>query len=158
MTALQKGDTAPDFTLPNDNNETITLSALRGAPVVLYFYPKDDSSGCTKESVQFTELKPQFDALGIKLIGISPDSAAKHQKFREKYNLTPMLLADEEKKAVNAYGIWAEKSMYGRKYMGVERSTFLLDKNGKIADMWIKVKIPGHAEQVLKAAEQLIKG
>lgn len=155
MIHLQKGDIAPDFTLANENNEKICLSSLRGGIAVLYFYPKDDSSGCTAESLQFTELKPQFDALQAKLIGISPDSVKKHQKFREKHGLTPMLLADEEKTVANLYGVWVEKSMYGRKYMGVERSTFLLDKNGKIAEMWIKVKIPGHAETVLKAVEAL---
>lgn len=155
MTALQKGDIAPDFTLANENNEPITLSALRGRIAVLYFYPKDDSSGCTAESLQFTELKPQFDALKAELIGISPDSVKKHQKFREKHGLAPMLLADEEKAVANLYGVWVEKSMYGRKYMGVERSTFLLDKNGKIAEIWIKVKIPGHAKAVLQAAAAL---
>jgi len=158
MTELQQNHIAPDFTLANENSEEITLSALRGRPIVLFFYPKDDSSGCTKEAMQFTELKPQFDALGVRLIGISPDSVEKHQKFRAKHGFTPMLLADEEKKAISAYGLWVEKSMYGRKYMGVERSTFLLDKNGKIRDMWLKVKIPGHAAAVLKAAEQLVKG
>lgn len=155
MTALAQNDIAPDFTLANENSEQITLSALRGSPVVLFFYPKDDSSGCTKEAVQFSELKPQFDALGVKILGISPDSVKKHQKFRDKHGLTVSLLADEEKEVVSAYGIWVEKSMYGRKYMGVERSTFLLDSEGKITELWLKVKIPGHAETVLKAAEKL---
>lgn len=158
MTALAQNDIAPDFTLANENSEQITLSALRGSPVILFFYPKDDSSGCTKEAVQFSELKPQFDALGVKILGISPDSVKKHQKFRDKHGLTVSLLADEEKEVVGAYGIWVEKSMYGRKYMGVERSTFLLDSEGKITELWLKVKIPGHAETVLKAAEKLVKG
>ncbi|KAA6404779.1 thioredoxin-dependent thiol peroxidase [Candidatus Tokpelaia sp.] len=157
MTNLQKGDIAPDFTLASENNEKVTLSALRGQPVVLYFYPKDDTSGCTAEAIQFTELKPQFDVLGVTLIGISPDSAAKHQKFRDKYSLTVTLLADEEKKIANLYGVWVEKSMYGRKYMGVERSTFLLDSTGKIAELWEKVTVPGHAQAVLTAAETLVK-
>jgi len=135
MTELRENDIAPDFTLANENNQPISLLSLRGRPAVLFFYPKDDSSGCTKEAIQFTELKPQFDALGVALIGISPDSAVKHKKFREKHGLTPMLLADEEKKAISTYGLWVEKSMYGRKYMGVERSTFLLDKDGKIRNM-----------------------
>jgi len=157
MINRQKGDIAPDFTLANENNEKVTLSALRGRPVVLYFYPKDDTSGCTAEALQFTALKPQFDALGIALIGLSPDSAARHREFRAKHSLTVTLLADEDKIAAGLYGVWVEKSMYGRKYMGVERSTFLIDSNGKIAEIWEKVKVPGHAQAVLAAAEALLK-
>jgi len=152
MAMLKKGDIAPNFTLPGDNGEMVSLSGLRGKPVVVYFYPKDDTSGCTKEALDFSCLLPQFDSLGVKVIGISPDSVAKHKKFRSKHALSVDLLADEEKSVLNAYGIWVEKSMYGRKYMGVERSTVLVDADGKIAEIWYKVKVPGHAEAVLEAA------
>lgn len=150
-----EGEKAPDFTLPTDGDGTVTLSDLAGKPVVVYFYPKDDTSGCTKEAIGFTEHKEAFEALGVTIIGISPDSPAKHDKFKAKYNLTVMLGADEEKTVVEDYGVWVEKSMYGKKYMGVERSTFLVDSAGVIAKAWRKVKVPGHVEAVLDAAKAL---
>lgn len=149
------GDDAPDFTLPTDNDGTFSLSAQKGTPVVVYFYPKDDTSGCTKEAIAFTEALPDFQAAGAKIIGISPDSAAKHDKFIAKHGLKIILGADEDKRVCEAYGVWVEKSMYGRKYMGVDRSTFLVDADGKIAQVWRKVKVPGHAEKVLEAVKAL---
>lgn len=155
QTKALEGEKAPDFTLPTDGDGTVTLSDLAGKPVVVYFYPKDDTSGCTKEAIGFTEHKEAFEALGVTIIGISPDSPAKHDKFKAKYDLTIMLGADEEKTVVEDYGVWVEKSMYGKKYMGVERSTFLVDSAGVIAKTWRKVKVPGHVEAVLDAAKAL---
>ena len=155
MAHPQVGETAPDFSLPSDGllgGGQLTLSSLKGKPVVLYFYPKDDTSGCTKEAIAFSQLKPEFDKIGARVIGLSPDSAKKHAKFREKHELTVDLVADEERTALEAYGVWVEKSMYGRKYMGVERTTFLIDAAGRIAHVWNKVKVAGHAEEVLEAA------
>lgn len=150
-----EGEKAPDFTLPTDTDGSVTLSALAGKPVVVYFYPKDDTSGCTKEAIAFSEHKDAFAALGATIVGISPDSPAKHDKFKSKYDLTIMLGADEEKSVVEDYGVWVEKSMYGKKYMGVERSTFLIDSSGTIAKAWRKVKVPGHVEAVLEAVKAL---
>jgi thioredoxin-dependent peroxiredoxin len=155
MTELSPGQDAPQFELPRDGGGTLTLSALRGKAVVLYFYPKDDTSGCTAEAIDFSALKPDFDKAGAVVIGISPDSAKKHDKFKAKHSLSVDLVADEERKAIEAYGVWAEKSMYGRKYMGVERTTFLIDRDGKIARIWPKVKVPGHAAEVLEAVRAL---
>lgn len=152
---LQDGDKAPDFALETETGETLKLSALKGRPAVLYFYPKDDTSGCTLEAQDFSRLMPAFKKAGVTVIGVSPDSAASHQKFCKKYDLSVTLAADIDKTAANAYGVWTEKSMYGRKYMGVERSTFLVDKAGRIAKSWRKVKVPGHAEEVLAAAKEL---
>lgn len=154
MSELNVGDAAPDFTLPTDDGE-ITLSALRGKPVVLYIYPKDDTSGCTIEAQDFTRLQPQFDAAGVVVIGLSKDSAKSHGKFRAKYALTHKLASDENLETLQAYGVWGEKTLYGRKYMGAERATFLVDRKGRIARIWRKVKIAGHAEQVLEAATAL---
>lgn len=151
---LQIGDRAPDFTLPTDTGDNIKLSKLKGSPIVLFFYPKDDTSGCTAEAKSFTELGPDFAAAGAKVIGISPDSAASHAKFKSKHGLDVVLAADEEKSVVEAYGVWVEKSMYGRKYMGVERSTVLIDAKGRIAEFWRKVKVPGHAAEVLKTIRE----
>lgn len=155
MAQLQAGDIAPNFILPDDQGGTIALEKLKGSPVVVYFYPKDDTSGCTKEAIAFSQLKPEFDKLGVRIIGISPDSAEKHGKFRRKHELTVDLAADVERTALEAYGVWVEKSMYGRKYMGVERTTVLIDASGHIAHIWHKVKVPGHAEAVLEAAREL---
>jgi peroxiredoxin Q/BCP len=149
------GDLAPDFTLPTDGGGNFTLSAVRGKPVVVYFYPKDDTSGCTKEAIAFTESLAAFEQAGARIVGISPDSAAKHDKFKAKYNLGVTLAADEAKQVLEAYGVWVEKSMYGKKYMGVERATFLIDAAGRIAEAWHKVKVPGHAEAVLAAVQKL---
>ena len=155
MTALDVGNTAPDFTLPRDGGGAITLSALRGHPVVLYFYPKDDTSGCTQEAIEFSALKTQFESLGATVIGMSPDPVKKHDKFKTKHDLKVDLVADEDKKIIEAYGLWVEKSMYGRTYMGIERTTFLIDAKGVIRKIWRKVKVPGHSEDVLKALKEL---
>ncbi|HWE16116.1 MAG TPA: thioredoxin-dependent thiol peroxidase [Hyphomicrobiaceae bacterium] len=158
MAQVQDGDKAPDFELPTESGETLKLSKLvkaAGKPVVVYFYPKDDTSGCTAEAKDFTRLAADFRKAGVEVIGISPDSAESHQKFARKYDLKVRLAADADKAVANAYGVWVEKSMYGRKYMGVERSTFLIDAKGKIAKSWRKVKVPGHAEAVLAAAKAL---
>ncbi len=133
----------------------MSLQSLRGRPVVLYAYPKDDTSGCTAQAIDFTRLKPDFEQAGVTVIGISPDSVKKHDKFKQKHELGIDLIADEEKSVLAALHVWKEKSMYGRKYMGVERSTFLIDKDGKIARIWRKVSVPGHAEEVLEAARAL---
>ncbi len=152
---LDAGDKAIDFELPGDDGQPVKLSKLKGKPVVVYFYPKDDTSGCTAEAKDFSALKPQFDKAGVAVVGISPDPVKSKVKFRNKYDLTVRLAADEDKKTLEAYGVWVEKSMYGRKYMGVERSTFLIDKAGKVAKVWRKVKVPGHAAEVLEAAKAL---
>ena len=155
MSELTSGDTVPDFELEGDGGTKISLSALSGSPVVVYFYPKDDTPGCTKEAIAFSGLEPEFAKVGAKIIGISPDTAAKHDKFKAKHNLTIRLAADPDRTACEAYGVWVEKSMYGRKYMGVERSTFLVDANGKLVQAWRKVKVAGHAEAVLEAVKAL---
>ena len=152
---MENGMTAPDFELPDAGGETVKLSALEGHPVVLYFYPKDDTSGCTAEAKDFTCIAAEFKKAGTDVLGISPDSPASHRKFQEKHGLGVRLLSDEARSAAEAYGVWVEKSMYGRKYMGVERATFLIDKAGKIARSWRNVRVPGHAEDVLEAARTL---
>lgn len=155
MTELTAGDKAPDFALPASGGATVSLSQFSGKPLVLYFYPKDDTSGCTVEAVDFTKLSADFAAIGATVVGVSPDSVKSHDKFAAKHSLSVLLAADEEHAALEAYGVWKEKSMYGKAYMGVERSTFLIDGSGKIAQVWRKVKVPGHAEAVLKAAQAL---
>ncbi|MGI9425633.1 MAG: peroxiredoxin [Hyphomicrobiaceae bacterium] len=152
---LDEGKKAPDFKLPKDGGETLHLANRKGRYVVLFFYPKDDTSGCTKEAIAFTSLASEFDSLGADIVGLSPDSVASHDKFKAKHDLTVDLAADEEKKVLEKYGVWVEKSMYGRKYMGVERTTVLIDPKGKIAKIWRKVKVPGHAEAVLAALREL---
>ena len=154
---LAIGDKAPDFTLPATGGETITLSALKGAPVVVYFYPKDDTPGCTTEACDFRDNMNILKSHGVTVIGISKDSVKKHEKFKEKFSLNFPLASDEEGKAVEAYGVWVEKSMYGKKYMGIDRATYLIDANGKLAQIWRPVKVPGHAAEVLAAAEKLTK-
>jgi len=149
--ALKIGDTAPDFDLPTDGGGRIRLSELRGKPVVVYFYPKDDTSGCTREAQDFTALMPEFAARGVRVVGISPDNVAAHDKFRTKYDLAVTLASDVERAVLEAWGVWVEKSLYGRKYMGVERTTVLVDGEGKVAAVWPKVKVAGHAAAVLKA-------
>lgn len=148
-------DTAPDFTLPRDGGETVTLSALRPSPVVLFFYPKDDTSGCTKEAIAFTELNSAFEDAGAKVFGISKDTVAKHDKFRTKHDLGIPLLSDTESDVCENYGVWKEKSMYGKKYMGIERTTVLIGGDGTILKIWPKVKVLGHAEEVLDAVQAL---
>ena len=149
------GDKAPDFKLKDESGKTLQLSKLKGRPVVVYFYPKDDTSGCTAEAKDFSCLAPDFRAAGAEIIGISPDSPESHAKFKAKYGLVLNLAADIDKTTAEAYGVWVEKSMYGKKYMGVERSTFLIDKTGRVAKSWRKVKVPGHAEEVLAAVKGL---
>jgi thioredoxin-dependent peroxiredoxin len=149
------GDAAPDFDLASDGKGRARLADFSGKAVVLYFYPKDDTSGCTAEAIAFSGLKAKFGAAGAAVIGVSPDSAASHDKFKTKHDLSLALAADPERSAIDAYGVWKEKSMYGRKYFGVERSTFLIDREGRIAKIWRKVKVPGHAEEVLAAAKAL---
>jgi len=152
---LQEGDLAPDFRLAGAGGETLALAELKGEKIALYFYPKDDTSGCTKEAIEFNTLRDKFAKAGTRIVGVSPDSAKSHDKFRTKYELAIPLASDESKEILAAYGVWVEKSMYGRKYMGVERSTFLIGADGRIAKIWRKVKVPGHAEAVLEAARQI---
>lgn len=154
-TALSVGDVAPEFTLPGDNGSTVSLSSLRGKKVVLYFYPKDDTPGCTIEAKDFSERKAAFDTADTVIIGISKDKASKHDGFKEKYCLPFALASDFENDTCERYGVWEAKSMYGKTYMGITRATFLIDREGKIAQTWPKVKITGHAEEVLKAAQSL---
>ncbi|MBS0123950.1 peroxiredoxin [Thetidibacter halocola] len=145
------GQPAPDFTLPSTEGD-VTLSALKGSKVVLFFYPRDDTSGCTKENEEFSALQSAFAEAGTRVYGISKDSLASHEKFMKKKSLTVPLLTDEESDVCEKFGVWAEKSMYGKTYMGIERSTFLIDAEGRIAREWRKVKVPGHAAEVLEAA------
>ncbi len=150
-----EGDMAPDFELETDTQGTIRLSDFRGRKVVLYFYPKDNTSGCTAEAIDFTALKDAFEKADAVVIGVSPDTVRKHANFRAKHDLGILLAADTDKEVVQAYGVWKEKSMYGRKYMGVERSTFLIDREGRIARVWRKVRVKGHAQEVLEEARKL---
>ena len=153
--ALTPGSKAPPFSLPATDGRTITLDGLKGRKVVLYFYPKDDTTGCTLEAQNFQALKREFAAADTEIIGVSPDSLKSHDRFRAKYGLDFTLASDEEKSMLEAYGVWAEKSMYGRQYMGVERTTVLIDRDGTVARVWPKVKVPGYAEEVLEAARAL---
>ncbi|WP_208352020.1 thioredoxin-dependent thiol peroxidase [Pseudaestuariivita rosea] len=149
------GEKAPDFTLPRDGEGQVSLSDLKGKKIVLYFYPKDDTSGCTKEAIAFTDHIAAFEDAGATILGVSKDSVKKHDKFRDKHELKVTLLSDEESDVCERYGVWVEKQMYGKKYMGIERATFLIDGDGKIAQVWRKVKVPGHAEAVLEAVKAL---
>jgi thioredoxin-dependent peroxiredoxin len=153
--SIDAGDKAPDFTLPADGGGQVSLTDFKGKTVVLYFYPKDDTSGCTAEACAFRDAMPDFSKVKAQVIGISRDPVKSHDKFKAKYGLTFPLLSDEDGAVCEAYGTWVEKSMYGRKYMGIERSTFLIDRHGVIRAAWRKVKVPGHAEEVLQAAEAL---
>jgi peroxiredoxin Q/BCP len=152
---LQPGDKAPAFKLATDGAGEVSLSGLKGHPFILYFYPKDSTSGCTKEALEFTRLFKKFSGLGIGVVGVSKDSVGSHDKFKTDYRLNMTLASDPDTKAAQAYGVWVEKSMYGRKYMGMERATFLVDAKGKIRLIWRRVKVPGHAEAVLAAAKSL---
>jgi len=153
--SLSEGAKAPDFTMPATGGRTVSLKELKGKPFVLYFYPRADTPGCTKEACAFQEGLPDFSKLGVTVIGVSKDSMKALEKFAEKYGLAFPLASDPEAKVIEAYGAWGEKSLYGRKYMGIERSTVLVDAKGKIAKHWPKVKVPGHAEDVLKAVQVL---
>jgi peroxiredoxin Q/BCP len=155
MAIPQPGKLAPDFTLPTDGGDKVELSQFKGRKVVLYFYPKDDTSGCTLEAVTFTALAPEFAAADAAVVGVSPDSVKSHDRFKAKHELGVILAADEERKAIEAYGVWGEKSMYGRKYMGVLRTTFLIGPDGRIVQVWENVKVKGHAEAVLAAVKAL---
>lgn len=155
MAFPEKGSKAPDFELPRDGGGTLRLSDLRGSPVVLYFYPKDDTSGCTSQAIDFSEHKSEFDAMGVAVVGMSPDSSKSHEKFKAKHDLSIDLVSDPDKTVLQDYGVWVEKSMYGRKYMGVERSTFLISADGTIAEVWRKVKVPGHVDAVMEAVKAL---
>ena len=153
--SLEIGDKAPDFTLPTDGDGKVSLKDLKGKTVILYFYPKDDTSGCTAEACGFRDALPNFGKTGAAVIGVSKDSPASHDKFKKKYKLPFTLASDEDTAVAQRYGVWVEKSMYGRKYMGLDRSTFLIDGKGVIRGLWRKVKVPGHVEEVLKAVKAL---
>jgi thioredoxin-dependent peroxiredoxin len=148
---LEVGTKAPDFTLAADDGTKVKLSAFRGQPVVLYFYPKDDTPGCTKEACSFRDRKTELAKLGAKVLGISADTPESHGKFRDKFKLNFPLLADVDHKVAERYGAWREKNMYGKKSLGIQRSTFLIDREGKIAKVWKSVKVDGHDQQVLDA-------
>ncbi|MGR3814297.1 MAG: thioredoxin-dependent thiol peroxidase [Cognatishimia activa] len=149
------GENAPDFTLPSTSGEDVTLSSLKPKAVVLFFYPRDNTSGCTKEAIGFSELKEAFAAENVEVFGLSKDDMKSHHKFVEKQELTVELLTDADSDVCEAYDVWKEKKMYGKTYMGIERSTFLIDGAGKIAQVWRKVKVPGHVEEVMEAAKAL---
>ena len=152
---LKPGDKAPSFKLATDGGGNISLASLKGKPLVLYFYPKDDTAGCTKEAQDFTENLKKFERLGINVVGISKDSIASHNRFKTKYKLKLTLASDLDLEAAQSYGVWGEKTLYGRKYMGMERATFLIDAKGAIREIWRKVRVPGHVEAVLAAAKAL---
>jgi peroxiredoxin Q/BCP len=156
MSEIAIGQLAPDFEMPRDGGATVALSGLKGKSVVLYFYPKDDTSGCTSQAIAFTESIDKFRALSCEVIGVSKDKVSSHDKFKAKYDLDVTLASDFGTEVCETYGVWVEKSMYGRKYFGIERTTFLIDKNGTIINIWRKVKVPGHDETVLKAVQELV--
>jgi peroxiredoxin Q/BCP len=145
---IQKGDPAPDFELPADDGGRVRLGELKGKRVILYFYPKDNTSGCTTQACELRDALPRIDEKGAVVLGVSPDPVSSHQKFRDKYSLNFPLLSDQDHQVSEAYGVWKEKSMYGRKYWGIERSTFIIDENGVVVDIWRKVKPKGHADRV----------
>ncbi len=152
---LQTGDVAPDFRFPASTGEDLSLASFSGKKLVLYFYPKDDTSGCTREAIDFNALRAAFAEAGTEIVGISPDSPDSHDAFKAKHSLELVLGSDESKDICGSYGVWVEKSMYGRKYMGVERTTYLIGGDARIANIWQKVKVPGHAEAVLAFARGL---
>lgn len=152
---IEEGKKAPAFTLTADDGSKVRLSELAGSPVVLYFYPKDDTPGCTREACAFRDQKAKLKKLGAVVLGVSPDTVESHVKFRAKYKLNFPLLADADHKVAEKYGAWREKNMYGKKSMGIQRSTFLIDKQGKVAKLWKRVKVDGHDEQVLAALGEL---
>jgi thioredoxin-dependent peroxiredoxin len=152
---IEEGKPAPDFTLPADDGQKVKLKDLRGSPVVLYFYPKDDTPGCTREACAFRDRRAELTKLGAKVLGVSPDDVASHEKFRDKFELNFPLLADEGHKLAEKYGAWREKNMYGKLSWGVQRSTFLIDAQGIVRKIWKKVSVDGHDEQVLAALKEL---
>ncbi|MEM0930101.1 MAG: thioredoxin-dependent thiol peroxidase [Pseudomonadota bacterium] len=152
---LEEGDKAPAFTLPTDDDGDVSLKDFKGRKLVLYFYPKDDTPGCTKEAIGFTEALDDFEAVGTSILGVSKDTVAKHGKFRAKHDLGVGLASDEDGGVIEAYGSWVEKQMYGKTYMGIDRSTFLIDEKGVVRKIWRKVRVPKHVETVLAAAQEL---
>ncbi|MEX2141950.1 MAG: thioredoxin-dependent thiol peroxidase [Pirellulales bacterium] len=154
---IEEGEQAPDFTLLADDGATIHLSDLRGAPVVLYFYPKDDTPGCTREACAFRDRKIEITRLGARVLGISPDAVESHRKFRDKFGLNFPLLADPDHQVAEQYGAWREKNLYGKKTLGIQRSTFLIDRHGRVARLWRSVKVDGHDDQVLAALAELAR-
>ena len=152
---IKEGDQAPQFSLPADDGSVVTRESLRGKNVVLYFYPKDDTSGCTKEACDFRDAFPRFGKIDAEVIGVSPDSIESHRKFKKKYQLPFRLLADESHKLSDAFGVWKEKSMYGRNYMGIERTTAIIDRQGRVARTFPKVRVPGHVQEVEAALRDL---
>lgn len=152
---IEEGETAPDFALPADDGKEVRLSALRGRPVVLYFYPKDDTPGCTREACSFRDRRADLAGRGAVVLGVSPDDVASHGRFRDKYDLNFPLLADAGHQVADRYGAWREKNMYGKKSMGIQRSTFLIDRDGTVRKVWKKVSVDGHDEEVLRALESL---
>lgn len=154
MAKLSVGDQIPSLELPRDGGETFKAEQYEGKPLVLFFYPKDSTPGCTKEAIGFTEQLEAFEQLGVQVVGMSPDPVKSHDKFIAKHELKVPLLSDEDKSTLEAFGVWVEKSMYGKKYMGVERTTYLIDETGKILHEWNKVKVPGHVEEVLAVAKE----
>jgi peroxiredoxin Q/BCP len=155
MTMVNEGDIAPDVALTGADGDTVKVGDFSGQKLVLYFYPKDDTSGCTREAQDFTALAEEFEKAGTFVVGVSKDSPRSHARFTDKYDLKVRLLSDEDGAACEAFGTWVEKSMYGRKYMGIERATFLINRDGVVERAWRKVKVPGHAEEVLEAAREL---
>jgi thioredoxin-dependent peroxiredoxin len=156
MSEITIGQDAPDFTLPTDDQSSVTLGSLKGKSTILYFYPKDDTSGCTAEAIAFSGLSKAFEDADAVVIGVSKDKISSHQKFRLKYDLKITLASDFETQVAENFGVWVEKSMYGRKYMGIERATFLIDPAGKIVHIWRKVKVPGHADDVLRVVQKIV--
>lgn len=152
---IEPGQPAPDFTLPDQHGQEVTLSKLQGAPVVLYFYPKDDTPGCTKEACAFRDARADYQAAGAHVIGVSPDNSSSHLKFAEKYELPFTLVADVDRQVCEAYGVWQEKNNYGKKSMGVVRSTFVIDRNGIVQKTFPRVKVDGHSDKVLAAIQAL---
>ncbi|WP_370452072.1 thioredoxin-dependent thiol peroxidase [Amylibacter sp. SFDW26] len=152
---LEIGKKSPSFELPRDGEGSLSLKSFAGKPLVVFFYPKDDTSGCTKEAIGFTENLSEFEALGAAVIGVSKDTVAKHDKFIAKHNLKTPLLSDADGQMCEDFGVWKEKSMYGKTYMGIERSTFIIDGEGIIREMWTKVRVKGHVEAVLEAVKNL---
>jgi peroxiredoxin Q/BCP len=153
--SVNEGDKAPDFKMPTDGGGAVSLKALRGRPVVLYFYPKDSTPGCTTEACAFRDLMPDFAKIDAEIVGVSKDSVKRHDNFKAKNALPFSLASDEESNVCERYGVWVEKSMYGRKFMGIERTTFLIDAKGVVRRVWRKVKVSGHADEVLEAVRSL---
>ena len=153
----EKGDKAPKVTIPVSDEESVNLGAPKGAAHVVYFYPRDNTPGCTTESIDFSSLLPKFEALGVQIIGVSKDSLKSHANFKIKKELTVILASDEESDACEQFGVWVEKNMYGKKYMGIERSTFLVQADGTIAATWRKVKVKGHADAVFAATREILE-